>query len=993
MPAGDCNRIMRRYLTVYPFANSPFTARTFTICIIALLIGSTSLPQATADQPRWSESRMKGTPEPPPPLEAQLAFDHKFTKPVLLTAVPGTPQLLVAEQDGKLLTLGADRQAEPHLWMDLKEARPELTNVYGFAFHPNFPQDPTVFICYTVRGDPQVGTRVSRFRTAKEAPYAWNADSEEVLLTWLAGGHNGGCLKFGPEGYLYISTGDASPPTPPDPNLVGQDLTNLLSCVLRIDVDQRSEGRPYRVPPDNPFVATDGALPEIWAYGFRNPWKMNFDDRGNLWLGDVGWELWEMIYRVERGGNYGWSIMEGPQVVLQEQEPGPTPIQPPIVYHPHSEAASITGGMVYRRQKLPQLRNHYIYGDFQSGIVWAFRWENGEVVDHRVIAKTSVQLVAFGSDSKGELYLVDYRGQIFQLQDNQAVDQSGEFPKLLSQTGLFAATAEHRVATGVIPYNIVAPAWADHTEANRWLAVPPGDGITMDSKGNWQFPNGSVVFKTVSMPNALAKPGAAPETRRLETQVLHRYRDSWRPYTYVWSEDQQDAELAPATGDHLKLLIADKNAPRGLRHQTYRVAGRKECFLCHNSWVEAKTTIFGEQSSSLLGLNTEQLDCTAPGTTNDQLQQLVDGGLLASRPETKAKPLVNPYDVTAKLDDRARSYLHVNCSHCHQFNAGGVATIALGREVGLQEMGLLNARPAQGTFGLADARIVAPGDPFASILLYRIAKTGSGRMPRIGSQHVDEAGVQLIRDWISFGLEAGDRADDVVAMLDEIDRATSPQAGAEKIARFAATTRGALAMALNMDRIPNPDHRETVAAEVVRDAPIEIVDLFERYLPPQSRRQRLGAVVDYDEILSLSSDREKGKNIFFNHQGAACKNCHKIANVGVDIGPPLDSIGKKYKSRRLLLEHILEPSKYIEPVYVPYLVETADGRVLTGLLESKTDKEIALRDSKNQVHRLPADEVELLVRQQKSMMPDLILKDLTAQEVADLLGYLASLRK
>src|SRR5262249_15350674 len=146
-------------------------------------------------------------------------------------------------------------------------------------------------------------------------------------ITWLSGGHNAGCIQFGPDGYLYISTGDGGGPNPPDPLKTGQDISDLLSSVLRIDVDHADHGKGYRVPDDNPFVTYPGARPEVWAYGLRNPWRMSFDRRTRaLWVADVGWELWEMVYRVEKGGNYGWSIMEGPQAIKLDEKPGPTPI-------------------------------------------------------------------------------------------------------------------------------------------------------------------------------------------------------------------------------------------------------------------------------------------------------------------------------------------------------------------------------------------------------------------------------------------------------------------------------------------------------------------------------------------------------------------------------------------------------------------------------------------------------------------------------------------
>jgi len=138
--------------------------------------------------------------------------------------------------------------------------------------------------------------------------------------------------------------------------MYGQDISDLLSSILRINVDRPEPGKHYSIPPDNPFVKTPGARPEIWAYGFRNPWKMSFDPKsGDLWVGDVGWEMWEYIFRVERGGNYGWSLFEGRQPVRPNDKRGPTPVLPPTVDHDHTEARFITGGRFYYGDRLKDL--------------------------------------------------------------------------------------------------------------------------------------------------------------------------------------------------------------------------------------------------------------------------------------------------------------------------------------------------------------------------------------------------------------------------------------------------------------------------------------------------------------------------------------------------------------------------------------------------------------------------------------------------------------
>ncbi len=968
-----------------------------------------------ADEPEgaqrvpWTTSRIAGSPDPPPPYKVQLAFPHlKFDKPTVITPAPGTNRLFVTEQHGKILSFDNDPNCEQtDLVTDLKQTYPDLHAIYGLTFHPDFERNRYVFVCYVLENDDKEhGTRVSRFEMSELDPPRLDVDSEQLLLTWLMGGHNGGCLKFGPDGYLYISTGDAGPASPPDPLRVGQDVSNLLSSILRIDVDHADADKAYSVPHDNPFVDLENVRPEIWSYGFRNPWKISFDRQtGELWTGDVGWELWEMVYRVEKGGNYGWSVMEGRQVVHPEDEIGPTPILPPTLDHPHSEAASITGGFVYRGSRLEELQGAYIYGDFQSGIVWGARFEGTQLVWKKELARTPLQLVGFGEDNAGELFLLDYRQQVFQLVENSQPDNSGSFPRRLSETGLFASVADHQPAAGVIPYSINAEQWSDQTHSERWFAVPGHDPIEIDEKGNWLFPEGSVIVKTVSIEARLAGESTPhPKTTRLETQILHREASSWRPYSYVWNESQSDAELVESAG-FTRLLQVEESAGE-IREVPYRFAARTECLLCHNPWVEKKTTIFGVQSSSPLAVSTLQLNRDHPdgGLAENQLTTYRRIGLLeVDAKETdghSSERFANPYDESADLNARARAYLHVNCAHCHQFNAGGAATIALSHDVKLEEMKAIGVRPSQGSFGISDAQIIAPGDPLGSVLLYRIAKLGGGRMPRLGSEEVDERAVRLLHDWIaqihvdSDARSGGSRARvELVEALD-ILRAADSTVGDRKAAieRLVSTTRGAMALLQAVDRGELARAvRTEVVAETKEHSSSDVRDLFERFVPASQRVKRLGMVVNHSEILSLEADVERGKQVFFNNSAAACKSCHRIQGTGEVLGPDLTEIGKKYR-RDQLLAHILEPSKFMDTKYIPYLLETTAGQVMTGLLESQDDDFVVLRDAQNKLHRIPAADVELLVRQHKSLMPELLLKDMTPNEVADLLAYLVSLK-
>ncbi|MAV37094.1 MAG: hypothetical protein CMJ59_16745 [Planctomycetaceae bacterium] len=938
----------------------------------------------------WTTSRLIGSPEPPPPYRVAVAFTElKFQKPVALTCAPGEKNLFLLEQDGQLHAFAVDREVtRTQIVLDLGKLHTQPISAYGIAFHPHYQRNHYVYLCYALSGVNPRGSRLVRFSTDGAQPPRIDPASAQTILTWVSGGHNGGCLKFGPDGYLYISTGDASGPAPPDVHRAGQDVSNLLSSILRIDVDRRDRDRQYAIPADNPLVAVPGARGEIWSYGYRNPWKMSFDRvAGDLWVGDVGWELWEMIYRVKKGGNYGWSITEGPQPVHPEETPGPTPILPPTIQHPHSEAASITGGFVYRGRRLKELVGAYLYGDFQTGILWGARLSGEEVSWHQELAHTPLQLVAFGEDLAGELYLVDYRGQIFQIEENQQPDRSADFPRRLSQTGLFASTPEQKPAPGVLPYQINSPAWADHAQAQRWLAIPGRDYIATDGAGRWQFPDGSVLVKTIRL-----EANDSGHERLLETQLLHREEHSWRPYTYVWNDAQTDAELAPTGG--LDLPRSDPLAAAG--RSTWRVHSRAECLLCHNPWVEARTTVFGIQSASPLAVDAAQWNqlVRVAGQTVSQLARLhAEGWLELGTPAERPPdlPLVNPTDERQSLDRRARSYLHVNCAHCHQFNAGGAANIALSHSVPLANTGTLGIRPSQGTFGITSARIIAPGDPLGSVLFYRISKLGGGRMPRLGSGHVDRAAADMIHDWIAgLAPHPAPRGAPSEVLVEQL-AAPSGTARTEAITALTATTRGALALLRWLDHHPEPSLRAQVLTATREHPATEVRDLFERFLPPDQRVKRLGTVVDRGAILRQEANVQRGRDVFFKNPAAACKNCHRIEKQGEILGPDLNQIGKKY-SRAQLLDHILEPSKFMEPKYVPYLLETATGQILSGLLDKKTSAEVWLKDARNAIHKVPTEEVELLVRQRKSLMPELLLRDLTAQQVADLVAFLASLK-
>ena len=955
-------------------------------------------------RPLWTTSRIAGSPDPQPPYRTRVAFPElKFDEPLAVTSAPGSDRLFVAERYGKIFSFENKGQTQTSdLLLDVGKV------VYGLAFHPQFQRNGYFYVTYVLddKKEEPKGTRVSRFQVRRDNSNRAELGSEVVLLEWPSGGHNGGCLRFGPDGYLYVATGDSSGIADQYKN--GQDISNLSGAILRIDVDHQDEGRRYRIPADNPFVEVEGARGEIWAYGLRQPWKFAFDRQtGDLWTGNVGQDLWEQVFVIQRGGNYGWSVMEGSHPFRPERSRGPTPFVPPIVEHDHAEFRSITGGYVYHGSRLTELRGAYIYGDYDTGKIWMLRYdrEKKQVTEQRELLDSTLRLVGFAEDRKGEVFLVDHiSGRIYQLEKNPDFGVRVDFPRKLSETGLFASVAEHRPAVGVLPYQVAAEQWSDGATKERFLALPHDsqiefDGITYPQPApgaphGWKFPDGTVAVETISMEMEVGKPASR---RRLETRILHYEKLSgdenvgdqfWRGYTYVWNDEQTDAVLLEDTlGRDLKLKIKDRAAPNGVRTQTWRLPSRAECTVCHN--MAAKY---------VLGINTLQInrDIAHDGGRENQLAMFQRLGLfsedLPSTPE-QLPHLVDPHDDSQELNARGRSYLHANCSHCHRKWGGGNGEFLLLSTVKLEEMGVANVKPEQGGFFLSDAQLIDPGHPYRSVLLYRTSKLGPGRMPRIGSLVVDRQGVALLHDWIA-GLSAPEKpADPIAPTLTQLRQARQDSDRQRLIDQLLGTTGGALRLlhALQREQLGKRVGEQVVSRGAGHQA-AHVRDLFEQFLPEEQRVQRLGSVIRPEVILALEGDAQRGRKFFLEAAGVQCRNCHKVQSKGADVGPDLSEIGKKYKDRGKLLDTILYPSREIEPKYRTYLLETVDGQVFTGLLLKKDAETVVLKDAKNKVMTYDAADVEQLVPQQQSLMPDLLLRDMTKEQVADLLAFLESLR-
>ncbi|MDT7042146.1 PQQ-dependent sugar dehydrogenase [Candidatus Nitronereus thalassa] len=345
-------------------------------------------------------------PSPLTPINLTPVVTKNLEQPVFLTHDGDhSHRLFIVEQAGKILIL-QNGTLLPTPFLDITD-RVNFggeRGLLGLAFHPHFQKNGRFFVNYSRSADG--ATVISEFHTI-DKPNQVNS-TERVLLTIPQpySNHNGGMIDFGPDKFLYIATGDGG--AGGDPENRGQNFQTLLGKILRIDISPEGS---YSIPKDNPFVDQPKGK-EIFALGFRNPWRFSFDrTTGDLWVADVGQNRWEEIDRVEKGKNYGWRIMEGAHCFNPSQGCSQRGLVLPVAEYAHeSGRCSITGGYVYRGQKIPTLAGTYIFGDYCSGEILG-------LVDHQVtvLLSTGLNISSFGEDAEGELYAVDHRGGIYQI--------------------------------------------------------------------------------------------------------------------------------------------------------------------------------------------------------------------------------------------------------------------------------------------------------------------------------------------------------------------------------------------------------------------------------------------------------------------------------------------------------------------------------------------------------------------------------------------------
>ncbi|MDQ3606229.1 MAG: PQQ-dependent sugar dehydrogenase [Gemmatimonadota bacterium] len=358
-----------------------------------------------------------GTTSPEGEVDAQVRLQEiasGLESPVYLTAPASDPRLFIVEQPGRIrIVRNGSLLATPFLDIRDRVGSGGERGLLSMAFHPQYAANGFFYVNYTDRGG---DTRIERYRVGSDPDLADPASARLLLAVEQPyANHNGGLIKFGPDGMLYVGMGDGG--SGGDPQGHGQNRGTLLGALLRIDVNR---GDPYAIPPGNPFVGQSGARGEIWAYGLRNPWRFSFDRQtGQLYLADVGQDAIEEVNVVggsEAGLNYGWSVMEGSQCYGASSCSPQGMVLPVIEYGTRSEGCAVTGGYVYRGSAIPAIAGHYFYGDYCRGWIRSFRYANGEATQQRSWELGGVgNVLSFGEDAAGELYLLSANGRVYQL--------------------------------------------------------------------------------------------------------------------------------------------------------------------------------------------------------------------------------------------------------------------------------------------------------------------------------------------------------------------------------------------------------------------------------------------------------------------------------------------------------------------------------------------------------------------------------------------------
>ena len=796
---------MRKWHRLYP-----------SLLAAAVLVAASSLPRLLAQSPAPAAVRHDFKPLALP-AELPVATGYtsvdafavngspglSFVQPLSIVAPPGEKdRLFVVSKTGTIEIVtdldGKNGGPKKSLFMDLNPYLQEKGwrlgqqvewGLLGIAFHPDFKHNGYFYITY----DPQVPengrlvgfNRVSRFSIDKSGPNKADMTSELPYITQLdlAPNHNGGCIKFGADGYLYTSIGDEGNANDSFNNASFVDK-DFFASMFRIDIDNRPgnlepnkhtqnsttfpsavnivDGHAaYKIPADNPLIGISSYFgkpvdpakvrTEIYANGLRNAWRFAFDDpTGRLFEAEVGQDRWEEINIIEKGGNYGWSYREafhdGPRI---NTKPPEAKLLDPIYEYGHTPRVqnnefagnSISGGFIYRGSNLTELSGDYIFGDYAVRRAWALHQNSDGKWTPKLLANNIGQPAEFSPDPRnGDILFADIgplnnqpNGKIKRIVRTGV--QGDPPPALISQVGAFKNLKTLEPVDGMIPYAPNVTFWSDYADKQRWFMVPKsGDTIGFNATGNWTFPAGMVWVKNFEMEMTR---GDASTRRRLETRFLVKTANGGvYGLTYKWRPDNSDADLVPESGMDETLTINDHGAKK---QQVWHYPSQSDCLTCHSP-----------VTGGPLGFNTWQLNGDGVGTRN-QIEAMAKDGYFAAGTQIPAVKTLGAYakanDTSASVEWRVRSYLAANCVQCHQ--PGGVVQ-------GLWDARPTTATPAAGLVngnlvanrGDAAAKVVVPGDAAHSMLLKRIVADGVPRMPPLATNELDPAAQKLLTEWI-----------------------------------------------------------------------------------------------------------------------------------------------------------------------------------------------------------------------------------------------------
>ncbi|MDM4014770.1 PQQ-dependent sugar dehydrogenase [Roseiconus lacunae] len=641
----------------------------------------------------------------------------------------------------------------------------------SFALQPNERDEPTsIFLFYRSIDDAR-----RKFYRVVRCPVKSDGialpTDQQILIEQEVEHyeHLGGALDFDENGFLLIAVGD---------NGLHDDLSehsqridrSLFSGILRIDVNRtggetsfpsrrlpaNGQTGGYYVPNDNPFVDHPGALPEFWSIGFRNPFRMHFDTvAGAAWVGEVGQDRFEQLEKASHATNHQWSYREGRERFHRSYLHGrpPTPFlgidtAPHYEYFHQDQDYCIVAGPVYRHQRYPQLNGKVLFGDNQSGRVWAIDTDAGrspQLLLRLPSGKRHASLTSICVDHEGRIFTTSFasRGGVASI--HELVPQApAKMPIRLSETAYFKTLSPLIPSGEFVPYTVNSPLWSDGMEKDRWFTIPEGTLIdnSGDEQTHWKFPKGSVFIKHFRAPDDNNK---RTRSDNIETRILIQgTTDSVYGATYRWDDDGQDAILV-LKRDRIESMPVPRSAEGASDTFSYRLPSPNDCLVCHN------------RDNLNLGFTTAQFN--RPSEEASQENQIVAIGRKGWLKKTYSldelaslNRLVPLDDTEASLEHRARSYLHSNCSLCHHRDGTQRTHFLANIDIPLNDAAMVDA-DAQTWYMPIDQRVtkkvIRGGEPDLS-LLYRRMTTHQDEhaMPYLGRNTVDRNAAETIAQWI-----------------------------------------------------------------------------------------------------------------------------------------------------------------------------------------------------------------------------------------------------